>query len=222
MITVRDGNGDVAYTGPVIFLPEDQTFPSFGVVKAPDARPADRAGGAVLPDVPHTSTATRPRSSATTATRAISMLAYVGDLGMDGGDPQSVYVLDKDDSKQLAKPDGSMFRVDLCRARPSSCPTGLGSVTLDGVDPWVQASRSAVRLARAWRSRASCSRCSGCSARSSSGRGGSGCGPGVRTRRGVTLVEVAGLDRSGGGDVSAELAQIVTALTGGTTEEEKP
>jgi hypothetical protein len=42
---------------------------------------------------------------------------------------------------------------------------------------------------------------------------------------GVTLVEVAGLDRSGGGDVGAELAEIVTALQGGRpgdgTEEEK-
>ncbi len=39
VITIRDGNGDVAYSGPTIFLPTDQTFTSFGVVKAPDARP---------------------------------------------------------------------------------------------------------------------------------------------------------------------------------------
>ena len=39
VITVRDGNGDVAYSGPTIFLPTDQTFRSFGVVKAPDAEP---------------------------------------------------------------------------------------------------------------------------------------------------------------------------------------
>ena len=39
-ITVRDGDGDVAYSGPVIFLPEDQaTFRSFGVVKAPTPEP---------------------------------------------------------------------------------------------------------------------------------------------------------------------------------------
>ena len=44
VITVRDGNGDVAYTGPVIFLPEDQaTFTSFGVVKAPDAPSRSRS-----------------------------------------------------------------------------------------------------------------------------------------------------------------------------------
>ena len=52
LITIRDGNGDVAYSGPTIFLPTDQTFQSFGVVRAPDALPGrDRAGGRVLPDV---------------------------------------------------------------------------------------------------------------------------------------------------------------------------
>ena len=39
VVTVRDGNGDVAYSGPVVFLPQDSPFASFGVVKVPDARP---------------------------------------------------------------------------------------------------------------------------------------------------------------------------------------
>src|SRR5690606_30284972 len=39
VITVRDGNGDIAYDGPTVFLPTDQTFASFGVIKAPDAAP---------------------------------------------------------------------------------------------------------------------------------------------------------------------------------------
>ena len=39
VITIRDGNGDVAYSGPTVFLPENADFRSFGVVKAPDAKP---------------------------------------------------------------------------------------------------------------------------------------------------------------------------------------
>jgi cytochrome c biogenesis protein len=39
VVTVRDGNGDVAYQGPVVFLPQDSSFASFGVVKVPDAAP---------------------------------------------------------------------------------------------------------------------------------------------------------------------------------------
>ena len=39
IITVRDGNGDVAYSGPTVFLPENAGFRSFGVLKASDAKP---------------------------------------------------------------------------------------------------------------------------------------------------------------------------------------
>ena len=35
----RDGNGDVAFSGPVVFLPQDGNFASVGVIKVPDARP---------------------------------------------------------------------------------------------------------------------------------------------------------------------------------------
>ena len=38
-VTVTDGNGDVAFSGPVVMLPQDGNFASVGVVKAPDARP---------------------------------------------------------------------------------------------------------------------------------------------------------------------------------------
>ena len=55
-ITVRNADRRVAFSGPVVFLPEDSTFRSFGVVKVPDARQQDgrhpaRARGRVLPDV---------------------------------------------------------------------------------------------------------------------------------------------------------------------------
>ena len=36
-ITVRNADGTIAFSGPVVFLPEDSTFRSFGVVKVPDA-----------------------------------------------------------------------------------------------------------------------------------------------------------------------------------------
>ena len=47
----------------------------------------------------------------------ISMLAYVGDLGLNSGVSQSIYAMDKANMTQLKKPDGKMFRVDLQRPR---------------------------------------------------------------------------------------------------------
>ncbi|MGI8612641.1 MAG: cytochrome c biogenesis protein ResB, partial [Nocardioidaceae bacterium] len=39
-VTVRDGKGDVVFSGAVPFLPEDASYTSSGVVKVPDAQPA--------------------------------------------------------------------------------------------------------------------------------------------------------------------------------------
>jgi cytochrome c biogenesis protein len=210
-ITVKDGNGDVAYSGPTIFLPEDQaTFRSFGVVKVPDARPRQIGlEGLLFPtflsvDGDPTSVLGDDRNP------VVSMLAYVGNLGMDSGDPQSVYQLDKDRLELLEKPGGEMFRVDLHPGQTVDLPDGAGSVTFEGVEEWVRVQISQtpgkelalagvvlallgllgslfIRPRRMW----------------------------VRARRdesGGTVVEVAALDRSSGGDVSGEVAAVVAAL----------
>ena len=212
VITIRDGNGDVAYSGPTIFLPTDQTFRSFGVVKAPDAEPTQIGlEGEFYPTYAFTDAAARTPPSATRSNPAISMLAYTGDLGMDDGAPQSVYSLDKasdqagDQARRLDVPRRPAARQAgraAERARARSRFDGVAALEQDPDQPDAGQARS--------RSPASCSPCSGCWARCSSGRGGCGCAPGVE-RTGRTLVEVAGLDRSGGGDVSVTIAELVAA-----------
>jgi cytochrome c biogenesis protein len=210
VITVRDGNGDVAYSGPTVFLPEDQTFRSIGVVKAPDARPQQIGlEGWFFPTYAFTQK-TGPFSVFGDARNpAISMQAYVGDLGMDAGTPQSVYALDKDGVDLLEQPDGSMFRVDLALGDTVRLPNGAGSVSFDRLERWnkIQISQTPgkwialggvvlallgllgslfIRPRRTW----------------------------VRARRegAGTLVEVAVLDRAGGDDVSTALDDLVAAL----------
>jgi len=210
VLTIRDGDGDLAFKGPVVFLPVDQTFRSFGVVKAPEASPTQIGlEGEFFPTYAYTRE-TGPYSTFGNAVNPrISMLAYVGDLGLDDGTPQSVYSLRKDGLKVLKKPDGSMFRVDLAPGETVQLPDGVGSVTFDGVKRWnkIQISRTPgtrlalagvclallgllgslfIRPRRVWMR--------------------------VRREDGVTLVEIAGLDRSGGGDVAAELAEIRSAM----------
>ena len=52
VITIRDGDGNIASTGPTVFLPQDQSFVSFGVVKAAAAESGpDRSRGPALPDL---------------------------------------------------------------------------------------------------------------------------------------------------------------------------
>ena len=208
VITVRDRAGEVAFRGPVVFLPQDQSFTSFGVVKVPAADPQIGLDGLFFPT--YVNVGGDPMSVLGDARNpTLSMQAYAGDLGLDTGTPQSVYELRKDGLRLLERPDGSMFRVDLQVGQTARLPDGVGSVTFDGVQRWnkLQVSRTPatwvalagvslallgllgslfVRPRRVW----------------------------LRARPGPdgTVVELAGLDRSGGGDVRSELVEIRTRL----------
>ncbi|WP_030483145.1 cytochrome c biogenesis protein ResB [Nocardioides aequoreus] len=229
-ITVRNDDGSVAYSGPTVFLPEDTTFRSFGVVRVPDATGADGerqqiglegefyptyffirgeggGPGTAFPD------ARNP---------VVSMLAYGGDLGMDDGSPQSVYLLDKDALEPLTDDEGKPVRVDLALGQTVDLPDGLGSVSFDGLSRFVKldvAERPGQGLALAGLVVALLGLLGSLYVR-----------PrrlwvrAERTDDGRTLVSVAGLDRSSGGDLSGELDDLVTRLspTPQTPQEQTP
>jgi cytochrome c biogenesis protein len=208
-VTVRNADGSIAYNGPVVFTPDDSSFRSSGVIKVPDAAPKQLGfRGEFYPTYAFTM-ATGPFSAFPDAKNpALSMLVYAGDLGMDNGVPQSVYALDMSGLKQV-KSDGKPFRVDLALGKTVQLPDGLGSITFNGVDRFVklQVSRNPggwiallgmvlaltgllgslfIRPRRIWVS--------------------------VRREDGRTLVEVAGLDRSAGGDLSGQVDDLVGEL----------
>jgi cytochrome c biogenesis protein len=210
VVTVRDAQGHVLYDGPTIFLPESANFESFGVVKAPGLRAGQDIGleGLFYPTFALVN-GDPVNVMGDDKNPTLSMLAYVGDLGLDSGVPQSVYEMDKAGMKVLKKPDGKMFRVDLQPGQTSTLPDGAGTVTFQGVQHWtrLQISRTPdvwltllgvilalvgllgslfIRPRRVW----------------------------VRARKqdGATLVEVAALDRSGGGDLTAVLSSVVDGL----------
>ncbi len=209
LVTVRDGEGNVAYKGPAVFLPQDSTFASFGVIKVPDAMP-EQLGfeGLFLPTYGFTM-ATGPFSRFPDALDPVmSVLAYHGDLGLDTGEPQSVYELDKDKLEVMKHEDGRPFRVDIAMGQTKQLPGGA-SISFDGVQRWVKLQVSDkpgkglalggvllaitgllgslfIRPRRAW----------------------------VRVRRegGRTVVELAGLDRSSGGDLADEIDELETQI----------
>jgi len=215
VLTIRDGNGDIAYRGPVTFLPTNpQTMESFGVVKVPDARPTQLAlQGGFYPTEERDSTEMPYSTFGELIDPGISLTVWTGDVGLDTGQAQSVYALDTSRMQQvpLAKNSPRPFLVNLKPGESVDLPDGLGSVSFDDVDTWVrvQVSRTPgiyvalsgavlaliglmlslfVRPRRVW----------------------------VRARRTEqgTLVEVAALDRSSGGDVGEEIARIVAELPG--------
>jgi cytochrome c biogenesis protein len=133
-LTVRDGNGDVAASGPTIFLPVDQAFTSDGVVKVPDARPTSLAlQGLFLPTAVDGPDGMGVSAYPGAVNPIVQLSAYTGDLGLDDGTPQSVYSLDFDDLDRVRGSDGEPWRVSLAPGQTVRLPDGLGSVTFDGL-----------------------------------------------------------------------------------------
>ncbi|MBO0827555.1 MAG: cytochrome c biogenesis protein ResB [Streptosporangiales bacterium] len=133
-ITVRDAKGRVVTSGAVPFVAQDtSTYTSQGVVKAPAANPQLGFQMFFLP------TFAMSRQGPTSAFPApldpvILMVAYQGDLGMDGGAAQSVYTLDTSHMKQIRLPQKSQL------LRPGdkvNLPGGRGSVEFTGIKQYV-------------------------------------------------------------------------------------
>jgi len=135
---------------------------------------------------------------------------WTGDLNMDAGGSQSVYVLDKSKAEAVPGKNGQPYRIDLSIGETVELPDGLGSVTFEDMYSWqrIQVSQTPgkrvalggvvlallglmgslfIRSRRVW-------------VRATVGADGR------------TLVQVAALERSGGGDIRSVLDDLVQAL----------
>jgi cytochrome c biogenesis protein len=128
VVTVRDSQGNVAFQGPVTFLPQDGNLRSIGAIKVPDA---DLEVGFVASFL--------PTYSRTTNNGGISIYpqlldprllfsVWSGDLGLNSGIPQSVYRIDTSKMQNLGL--GSL-KIGESYSYPG------GTITLEGVVPWI-------------------------------------------------------------------------------------
>jgi cytochrome c biogenesis protein len=132
-VRVTDGDGQVAYDGPVPCLPVDQrTLTSECVIKVPDARPEQL--GFLARFLPSTASAQGGYVSVFPAAvnPTMQFWAFSGDLGLDEGRPQSVYQLDTDKLKPLV-----MQSEPLMPGASLTLPDGAGTVTFTGVKEWI-------------------------------------------------------------------------------------
>jgi cytochrome c biogenesis protein len=138
-ITVRDGKGKVVYSGPTVFLPENGSYASWGVVKVPDANPTQLGfEGQFLPTYA-TSKATGPVSRfPQPLAPTLSLTAFAGDLGLGSGAPQSVYALDKSKLKAVNGPGGKPLTLTIPLGATKTLPNGLGTITFDGLRRWAK------------------------------------------------------------------------------------
>ncbi len=131
---VTDGTGKVRWNGPVPFIPVQQTtLTSEGVVKVPDAQPYQLGfAGVFLPSAAEGANGQLESVFPGPLNPRVSLVAFKGNLGMNSGQPQSVYTLDTKGLKQLP-----VAPRPLNAGQSVKLPDGAGSITYLGYQQWV-------------------------------------------------------------------------------------
>ena len=128
IVTVRDSIGNVAFQGPVPFLPQDANLSSTGAIKAPDATPQLGFVGSFFPTIGRASQGGGISVFPEALDPKLFLSAWTGNLGLDNGNPQSVYRINTD----------VMKKIGLKSLSPGETYTfPEGSITFETFVPWV-------------------------------------------------------------------------------------
>ena len=138
-VTVRDASGEVAFAGPVVFLPQDSNLKSAGVIKAPDGRPERLAfEGFFLPTGVIEERGPQSRFPSP-INPMLTLNAWYGPPKTETGAPENVYTLDPAGLTPFANPAGTdRLRFVMRIGDTYTLPDGKGSITFDGLDRWVK------------------------------------------------------------------------------------
>jgi len=134
IVTVRDNSENIVLSGAIPFLPQDANLTSTGAIKVPDLTPTQLGiVGSFLP----TAERDKIRGGFSSYPEALNprllMSAWLGDLGLDKGVPQSVYRIDTTKMERIGLQSlapGQKWKL------PGKSGT-VGSITFDGVTHWV-------------------------------------------------------------------------------------
>ena len=131
--TVTDGAGKVVFSGPVPFIPVEQSgLTSEGVVKVPDASPTQLGfAGVFLPTAADENNQLVSVFPAPLEPR-VSLVSYAGNLGLNSGAPQSVYQLNTAGMQRLA-----VAPRPLAMGQSIVLPHGAGKLTFTGYRQWI-------------------------------------------------------------------------------------
>ena len=128
IVTVRNTAGDVVFQGPVPFLPQDGNMRSIGAIKVPDTNPQIGFVSSFVPTYQRTAMQGAISVYPELLDPKLLFSIWEGDLKLDSGVPQSVYRIDTTDMRRIA----------LGSIKPGeSYNFKGGSITLEGVVPWV-------------------------------------------------------------------------------------
>ncbi|WP_446753796.1 cytochrome c biogenesis protein ResB [Glutamicibacter sp. BSL13] len=138
VVTVRDGNGDVAFSGPVVSVPQDSVYTSLMVAKVPDAKP-EQLGfqGFLLPTAMLDENGFGISGDPNAINPQLHLNSYAGDLGVDDGVPQNVYVLDTEKMTELNSRSQDAGGIILEAGQTYELPDNAGSITFEDLKRYI-------------------------------------------------------------------------------------
>ncbi|GIG22198.1 cytochrome c biogenesis protein ResB [Cellulomonas chitinilytica] len=139
-LTVRDKAGEVAYAGPVPFLPQDEVYTSRGVVKVPDVsgdQPQVGIIGYLLPTAQEVGDGLWRSVNPQPDDPLLVLSVWSGNLGLDTGVPQNVYQLDESRLTQSVDADDKPVTLYVRPGETVQLPDDLGSLTFEGLPRYV-------------------------------------------------------------------------------------
>ncbi|MGP9649998.1 cytochrome c biogenesis protein ResB [Glutamicibacter sp. AOP38-B1-38] len=138
VVTVRDGNGDVSFSGPVVSVPQDSVYTSLMVIKAPDAKP-EQLGfqGFLLPTALVDETGFGISGDPNAINPQLHLNSFAGNLGLDDGVPQNVYVLDTENLTEVNSRNLDSGGIVLEAGQTYDLPDGKGSIAFDDLKRFI-------------------------------------------------------------------------------------
>lgn len=138
VVTVKDGTGKTAFSGPVVSIPNDEVYTSSVVLKVPDAAPSQLGFvGFFLPSAIKNDQGVSYSFDPDPLNPQLNLNSYYGDLGLDTGAPQNVYVLDVAKLTQLNGRDLPAGGIALAPGGTYTLPEGKGSISFDGLKRYI-------------------------------------------------------------------------------------
>lgn len=138
VMTIRDGDGNVAMQGPVVAKLQGDNYYSSVVIKVPDASP-DQLGfqGFFLPTAFVTDEGVSFSGDPELFNPQLSLNSYYGDLGLDDGAPQNVFEIDVKDLTPLNARNLDAGGITLAPGSSYTLPDGKGTISFDGVKRYI-------------------------------------------------------------------------------------
>lgn len=139
-ITVHDAAGEVAFSGPTPFLPQDEVYTSRGVLKVPDVSGDQEQIGIVgylLPTAQEVGEDLYRSIDPQPTDPLLVLSVWSGNLGLDTGVPQNVYQLDEARMTQAVDDDGTTVTLYVRPGETVDLPDGLGTLTFNGLPRYV-------------------------------------------------------------------------------------